>query len=203
MKCSLLVFMMFFFLQSSYSQLVMPDGKIKTLITIIDGDTFPLVNLAPVEIIAPLSPEAALRMKTYLKLRRDVLKAYPYAKLASVQLKFINDSILHIKNERAKRQFIKSTEKQLREDFEKDLKNLTITQGRILIKLIDRETGNTSYHLVKELRGSIQAFFWQGMARLFGENLKSEYEPAAEDIMIENIVKQIENGELPVQSVKK
>ena len=185
------------------AQIRMPDGRYKTLTTVIDGDTIPLINLAPVEIIATLSPEAAAQLKVYLKLRRDVLRAYPYARLAETQLKFINDSIQHIPGERDKKKFIKATEKQLKNDFEKDLKNLTINQGRILIKLVDRQTGTTSYHLVKELRGSFQAFFWQGLARLFGENLKDEYEAEGEDAMIESIVQQIERGELPVQSVRK
>jgi hypothetical protein len=78
---------------------------------------------------------------------------------------------------------------------------LTVTQGRILIKLIDRETGNTSYSLVKELRGSLQAFFWQGLARLFGSNLKSEYDANGQDVQIEAIVQQIERGELRVAKV--
>jgi hypothetical protein len=186
----------------SPAQLVMPDGRIKTLATVVEGDTVPLINLAPIEIIETLSPEAALRIKAYLKLRRDVLKAYPYAKLAAVKLKHINDSIAQITSERLKKKYIKETEKHLRSEFEKDLKNLTVTQGRILIKLIDRETGNTSYHLVKELRGSFQAFLWQGMARLFGENLKSEYDPAGQDVLIEEIVGQIERGQLTMQNYR-
>ena len=185
------------------AQVVMPDGRIRTLATVIDGDTIPLINLAPVEIIGALSPEAALRMKAYIKLRRDVLKAYPYAKLAASKLKVINDSLAYIGSSKMKKKYIKQTEKQLREEFEKDLKNLTVTQGRILIKLIDRETGNTSYHLVKEMRGSFQAFLWQGMARLFGENLRSEYDPTDQDIMIEGIVRQIESGELTMQTYRK
>jgi Domain of unknown function (DUF4294) len=195
-----------FFLFAGYfmnAQVVMPDGRIKTLATVIDGDTIPLINLAPVEIIGALSPEAALRMKAYIKLRRDVLKAYPYAKLAASKLKVINDSLAYIGSSRMKKKYIKSTEKQLRDEFEKDLKNLTVTQGRILIKLIDRETGNTSYNLVKEMRGSFQAFLWQGMARLFGENLRSEYDPEGQDIMIEGIVRQIESGELTMKNFRK
>jgi hypothetical protein len=184
-------------------QTVMPDGRIKLLGTIIDGDTIPTVYLVGVEIVAPLSPEAAARQQAYLKLRRDVLRAYPYAKLASMKLKYINDQVATMTNERQKKRFIKETERELKEEFEQDLKHLTVTQGRILIKLIDRETGNTSYALVKELRGTLQAFFWQGLARLFGENLKSEYDAAGEDQMIEQIVRQIENGTLPVQSVSK
>ncbi len=187
----------------SKAQTIMPDGRIKLIGTIIDGDTIPTVYLVGVEIVAPLSPEAAARQQAYLKLRRDVLRAYPYAKLASMKLKYINDQVASMTNERQKKRFIKETERELKEQFEQDLKHLTVTQGRILIKLIDRETGNTSYALVKELRGGLQAFFWQGLARLFGENLKSEYDAAGEDQMIEQIVKQIENGTLPVQSVSK
>ena len=123
--------------------------------------------------------------------------------LASAKLKYINDQVATMTNERQKKRFIKETEKELKDQFEQELKKLTVTQGRILIKLIDRETGNTSYALVKELRGTLQAFFWQGLARLFGENLKSEYDSAGEDQMIEQIVRQIETGQLPVQSVSK
>ncbi|MFM7015784.1 MAG: DUF4294 domain-containing protein [Bacteroidota bacterium] len=183
------------------AQTLLPDGRIQLLGTIINGDTIPTVYLKGVEIVAPLSPEAAARQQAYLKLRRDVLRAYPYAKLASMKLKYINDQVATMSNERQKKRFIKETERELKEQFEQDLKHLTVTQGRILIKLIDRETGNTSYALVKELRGGLQAFFWQGLARLFGENLKSEYDAIGEDQMIEQIVRQIENGSLPVQTI--
>ncbi len=181
----------------------MPDGSYRLLTTVIDGDTIPLVNMMPVEIVGALSPEAAAKMKDYLKLRRDILKAYPYARMAAVQLKFINDSIAKIPSERDRKKFIKQREDVLKADFEKDLKKLTVTQGRILIKLIDRETGSTSYYLVKDLRGSLQAFFWQGLARLFGSNLKSEYDPNGEDALMESIVQQIEKGQLSVQPIKK
>jgi len=78
--------------------------------------------------------------------------------------------------------------------YEDDLKKLTMTQGRILLKLVDREIGNTSYNLVKEYRGSISAAFWQGIARLFGSNMKAEYDPKGEDAEIEEIVQLIEAG---------
>ncbi len=185
------------------AQILMPDGRYKVLSNIVNGDTIPLIYMAPVEIIATLSPEVAAKVQAYLKLRRDVLKAYPYARLAASQLKYINDSIAKIPDEKSRKRFIKDTEKDLKRDFERDLKLLTVTQGRLLIKLIDRETGNTSYALVKELRGSLQAFFWQGLARLFGSNLKTEYDSQGEDVAIESIVKQIECGQLTVQRVKR
>ena len=187
---------------AALAQIQMPDGRYRLLTTIVNGDTIPLVNMSGVDIVAPLSPEAAANMQAYLKLRRDVLRAYPYAKLAAVQLRFINDSIAKIPNENYRKKFIKATEKDLKEQFEKDLKKLTVTQGRILIKLVDRETGSTSYSLVKELRGSLQAFFWQGLARLFGSNLKSEYDGESNDAQIEQIVQQIERGELKVQKIR-
>lgn len=185
------------------AQVQMPDGRIRVLANVVDGDTVPLIHLAPAEIIAPFSPEAAEKIKAYNKLRRDVLKAYPYARLAAEKLNFINDSVSKISSEKARKRFIKRTEDELKAQFEKDLKKLTITQGRILIKLIDRETGETSYALVKELRGGIQAFFWQSLARLFGSNLKSEYNAAQEDALIEMIVQQIERGELQYRTVVK
>lgn len=167
--------------------------------TVYNGDTIAYYSLPTVDIVAYVNPQASEALKKYLKLRRDVLKAYPYAKLAAAELKFINDSIAKFKREREKNKFIKQREKEMKKRFEKDLKNLTYTQGRILIKLIDRETGNTSYALVKELRGSLQAFFWQGLAKLFGANLKSEYDSTGEDKGIEQIVQAIERGELALK----
>lgn len=167
--------------------------------TIYHGDTIALINLPTIDIIAAMNPMAAQKFNQYYKLRRDVLKAYPYARLAGKKLKEINNQLEGMPSEKAKRLYIKKTEKQLKEEFEKDLKNLTITQGKILIKLIDRETGNTSYALVKDLRGSFQAFIWQGIARLFSSNLKAEYDPEGQDQLIELIVKGIENGDIPLK----
>ena len=78
--------------------------------------------------------------------------------------------------------------------FEKQVRKLTITQGIILVKLIDRETGRSSYQVIRELKGNITAFFWQGIARIFGNNLKAEYDPGGADKVIEDIVKGIEAG---------
>jgi hypothetical protein len=200
---TLVIFIQAGFLSTANAQLETPDGRYKLLATIVNGDTIPLVNMAQVDVVGPLSEEAAANLKAYLKLRRDVLRAYPYAKLASNELKFINDSISKIPNEKARKQFVKQREKQMKADFEKDLRKLTLTQGRILIKLVDRETGSTSYQLVKDLRGSLQAFFWQGLAKLFGSNLKTEFDSEGEDKLIEEIVQQIERGELQVQTVRK
>ena len=98
--------------------------------------------------------------------------------------------------ERQRKAFIKEAEKQIREEFEEDVTHLTISQGRILIKLIDREVGNTTYIVLQNMKGKVSAIFWQGIARIFGSNLKSEYEPEGEDEMIEEIILMIEAGQL-------
>jgi len=167
-------------------------------IIINDGDTMPVVYMRAIEVVGNLNPEAAANLAKYNKLRRDVLRAYPYAKIAAAKLKEINDHAATLTRERDRKEYIKSTEKAMKEQFEGDLKKLTIGQGRILIKLIDRQTGNTSFELVKDLRGGLQAFMWQGLARLFGSNLKSEYDPNGEDSIIESIVLQIESGTLKI-----
>ena len=113
MRKLLFLFVTITICSTAQAQLKMPDGRYKVLTTVIDGDTIPLINLAPVELIATLSPEAAAQLKVYLKLRRDVLRAYPYARLAETQLKYINDSIVKIANERDRKRFIKSVEKQM------------------------------------------------------------------------------------------
>ena len=87
-------------------------------------------------------------------------------------------------------------EEQVRKDFEEQIKKLSINQGNVLIKLIDRETGKTSYELIKKLKGSLNAFFAQGLAKLFVHDLKDEFDPEGEDKTIEMIVKQIENGQI-------
>jgi len=159
----------------------------------IEGDdTIPMINLPPVDIIGVMSPEALKRYQNYSKLKKDVRIALPYAKLAAAKLNEIDANVSKYKTEKEKQAYIKAEEKILKEKFTNELTNLTINQGRILIKLIDRETGNTTYALVKELRGRFQAFFWQGIARIFGSNLKVEYDANKEDAAIEQIIKELE-----------
>jgi hypothetical protein len=125
-----------------------------------------------------------------------VKKVYPYAKLAGIKLREYDKQLVNAKNDRDRRRIMRKAEKEINEEFGGELRNLTFTQGKILLKLIDRETGNTSYDLVKELRGGFTAFFYQGFARIWGYNLKSDYDPNGEDELIETIVTLIEHGQL-------
>ena len=164
---------------------------------IIEGtDTIPVVNLPIVNIEDSASPEYLKNLQTYYRLRFNVIKVYPYARLAAVKLNEMNQAMEKMTSKRDKKHYKKEVEEQIRKDFEDQIKKLSINQGNVLIKLLDRETGHTSYELIKELKGSFNAFFAQGIAKLFGHDLKDEYDPAGEDKAIENVVRQIERGEI-------
>ena len=136
----------------------------------------------------------SLHQYTVLEMR--VLKVYPIAKLAAIKLREYNSVYTTFKSERERKDYIKKIEKDLFAEFETQIRSMSISQGRILIKLIDRETGKSSFEIIKEFKGGFSAFFWQGVARIFGHNLKSEYDAANEDKMIEYIVWQIDHGML-------
>ncbi len=169
------------------------NGSVVTAL-IIDNDTVPVVNYPVFRITSSRNFGDEDSKHRYYRLVRNVKKVYPYARLAGQKLKEYDAELAGIKSERKRKVFMKKVEKELKDEFGDELKNLTITQGRILIKLIDRETGDTSYELVKELRGTFSAFFWQTLARLFGNNLKSVYDANGEDRQIEDIIILIDAG---------
>jgi hypothetical protein len=161
---------------------------------VVNGDTILMSSIQEVYILRQKKFKNKREEARYRKLVRDLKKVYPYACLAREKLEELNRQYLSMKTEREKSSFAKKVEEQLRADYEEDLKKLTVTQGRYLLKLIDRETGETSYYLIKELRGAFQAAFWQTVARIFGSNLKMNYDPQGSDREIEQIVVMIEKG---------
>jgi hypothetical protein len=132
----------------------------------------------------------------YSRLALRVKKVYPYAQKANELLKKYEPQYYTLKTDKERRKLMKDIEDQLLSEYKDDLKRMTISDGRVLIKLIDRETGKTSFTLIKEFRGGFSAAFWQGIARIFKNNLKEEYDPYGEDRLIEDIVILIEFGYL-------
>jgi hypothetical protein len=161
---------------------------------VINGDTIPLIDLPPFEINESVHMMTPTERWYWDRLVYNVKVVLPYAKLAGVKLKEYNTVLLSARNENDKKRLMKLAEKDLKDKFEGQLRNLTITQGKILLKLVDRETGNCSYDLVKELRGTFMAFFWQNIGRLFGYNLKARYDPNGEDHQVATVVYLVENG---------
>jgi hypothetical protein len=165
---------------------------------IIGGDTVPVIDLGPAVVETRWTARDRRQAERYDKLTRNVIKVYPYARLTGDLLREYEHDLARIAKEGDQELYIKLAEAELRAEFEAEVKDLTTSQGRVLVKLIDRETGKTSFELVKELRGSFTAFVWQGMARLFGQDLRSGYDREGEDRMMELIVQRIERGELAV-----
>ena len=163
---------------------------------IINNDTMPHIDLKEIIVLPPRKFRNRRQRIRYWRLVYNIKKVYPYSKIASRRFIELNDTLLTIKSKRKQKRYIKQVQNELLDRYKDELKKLTITQGRILIKLIDRETDNTSYQIIKEYRGSFSAFFWQSIARFFGENLKTGYNPDDEDKLIEDIVTRIENGQL-------
>jgi hypothetical protein len=171
-------------------------GRIVVSARLYDGDTIPVIGLREVSIysLRPFKNKREARQMT--RLIRNVKAAYPYARLAGIKLQEYESILAGIDNEKERKKIMKQAEQELEEQFGDDLRNLTFTQGKILIKLVYRETGASSYELVAELRGKFRAFFWQAFARIFGFNLKDGYFPDGEDAEIEFIVRMIEAGQI-------
>lgn len=159
---------------------------------VIDGDTIPFAYLPMVNIYSQRIFKSKRAQVKYTKLRRDVIKVWPYAKLAGEKFKQLEKELSMTNDKRVQKALVDKTEKEIMMKFEAELKKLTVTQGKILIKLIDRQTGNTSYKVLQDLKGNLNAFFWQSLARLFGSNLKSHYDPNGEDAEIEKIIVSIQ-----------
>ena len=167
-------------------------------LVVIDGDTFPMYTFKSITVNGNKRFTRGDRRR-YGRLRRYVVKVFPYAELAGVMMNDFDDTLKTMKNEKDQKRFLAAVEEELKQEFEGELKSLTIKQGILLVKLIDRQTGNSSFELIKTLRGSFSAFIWQSLARLFGSNLKLKYDPEGEDLLVEEIVQQMESGAIPYQ----
>ncbi|MBI9037585.1 MAG: DUF4294 domain-containing protein [Bacteroidales bacterium] len=192
-KLALILFLLFLIPFSNSAQ---ENKRIVVYAKVVDGDTIPIIPLPEVTVYSFKVFKNKREARRITRLMRNVRKVYPYAKLAGIKLNEYGEILEEAKNDRERRKIMKMAEKEIKAEFGDDLRKLTFSQGKILIKLIDRETGTSSFKLVQELRGKFVAFFWQTFARLFGYNLKVEYDPEGEDRAIETIVLMIENGAL-------
>ena len=156
---------------------------------IFEGDTL-LIKLDEVLLLKKLKFQTSYERRYYYWFRKKTLKAYPYAKLASERLDTINARLERIKSKRKKKQYTKRIQNYLEGEFTDQLKKLTRTEGRILIKLIYRQTGATTFDLVKGLKSGWKAFWYNTTASLFKLSLKDKYDPEhiEEDYLIEDIL---------------
>lgn len=158
------------------------------------SDTLPVMHLPAVNIYNVSKYSYLLRNWRYRRTIYNVKKAHPYALIANQRLKEMDSTLLAINSEKERKKYSKEAEALIMKEFEDEVKKLTFKQGIILVKLIDRETGMTSYEVIKDIRGGFTAFLWQGIARLFGNNLKMQFDPLGDDKLIEDIVMAMEWG---------
>ena len=170
------------------------DTSVLTRAVVEGSDTIPIIDLPEVRVYQSRDFEYLYLKRRYRRMIRNIKKAYPYARIAADELKKLDDHLLTLDSEKEQKAYVNQAETEIMKRFEKDVRKLTVTQGIILVKLIDRETGRTSYQVIKELKGGFTAFFWQGIARIFGNNLKTEYDPVNQDKVMEDIVLGIEAG---------
>ena len=180
------IFLFTFFILKGICYSQIPDS------TEVNGVKLPTKILNEIT-ISPLKLSHIERL-SYFRLQKKVNKVYPYAQKAKIQLQEIEDDLVYAKTKKEKRRISKLHDRWLREQFTEDLKKLTRSEGRILIKLIHYETGISSYDLIKKYRNGLTALLWQKLAKLYDGNLKTTYQPqdVKEDQWISHIIRQIE-----------
>ena len=175
---------------------VLPPGSQRVWMQFDGNDTVYLAFLRDIYVYPKIKFNSKKQEEFYWRTVRDVKKALPFAKIVSTELHRVNQLIEKIPNEKDQKKYLAKYEKEVFKKYESDLKKLSINQGRLLLKLIDRECNSTSYDLIKNYRGGISAFFWQGVARIFGTNLKSEYDANGNDKIVERVIVLVEAGQL-------
>lgn len=155
---------------------------------VVGGDSIASIEVLPVYIF-----NRPADLRRYRRLVEAVKRVYPMAQLARTKMAEMEDRLL-VLDKKQRRQYIKQCYKEILEEYTPVAKRMTRTQGRVFIKLIDRETDYTAYEVLREFRGGLVASFWQGVGRLFGHNLKAEYDKENEDRVLEQIVLYYEAG---------
>ncbi len=165
-------------------------------VCIYKGDTIPSITLPDVYIFKPLKFRNDKERKEYYRLVYNVKKTFPISKEINRTIIETYEYLQTLPNEKIRQKHIKRVEKGLKEQYTARMKKLSFAQGKLLIKLVDRQSNQTSYELVKAFMGPFKAGLYQTFAGLFGASLKKQYDPEGEDRMIERIVLQVQNGQL-------
>ena len=165
-------------------------------VCIYKGDTIPSITLPDVYIFKPLKFRNDKERKEYYRLVYNVKKTFPISQEINRTIIETYEYLETLPNEKTRQKHIKRVEKGLKEQYTARMKKLSFAQGKLLIKLVDRQSNQTSYELVKAFMGPFKAGLYQTFAGLFGASLKKQYDPEGDDRMIERIVLQVQNGQL-------
>jgi len=179
---------------SSYSVAQSRYGPQDTLLVpyiVYEGDTMTYREMDMVFVFGKMSEVQKEAYRKWTRLRNAVYVTYPYAKKASYVFNEINFKLALIHDKKKRKAYLNSREAQLKKEFTTPLTNLSVYQGKVLMKIINRETNNTCFEIIEEYKGGFTARFWQTIAWVFGSSLKQDYRPASEDADLELIVKEV------------
>jgi hypothetical protein len=172
-----------------------PSGNDTLLLggIVVDGQTYAMVYMDEVLVKDKMPRKWARKKAKYDRLRHNIYKVYPYAVIAADVLKDVDSTLIAIDDDKeTRRKYLKSVEKELKSRFDGEISDMTVSQGHVLVKLIDRQTGKSCFNIVKELKGGVPAVVFQSIALIFTHNLKKEYDPYGDDRDMEQIVRELE-----------
>lgn len=168
-----------------WPELKAQESKPGTQMVVIDGDTVWYTVMDPILLSGGMDTEAR---QQYERLKVRVKKVLPYAKMAATKMKAMEDKLATITGKKERKKYIKECEASLKQLYTNQLKNMSIEDGKVLMKLLHRETGTTTWQIMKKYRGSAEALGWQAFSKVYGHNMKVEFDPVL-DYQIENIIK--------------
>lgn len=180
------------FIQNNISAQLSKNDTIQVYAFVVDGDTIPGGWQIEADVTAKMPEKWKNYWKEWTRLRNAVYVTYPYAKAAGKVFNQVNAELQNVTDKKQRKAIIKSHEKELKKEFADKITNLSVYQGKVLMKLIYRETGNNCYELIHEYKGGFTAGFWQTIAIIFGSNLKQNYDPEEKDKVMESIVQDVE-----------
>jgi hypothetical protein len=162
--------------------------------TVVGNDTIIQIHVKEIWVFPERKFASKKQQQNYSRYVAKVRKVYPLAVEAKILLEKYEPQYYALDSQRERRKLMKNLEKELLDKHKEELKKWSISDGTILLKLINRETNRTAYSIIKDFRGDVSAMFWQGIARIFKNNLKDGYSPEEEDKLLEEIVRKIESG---------
>jgi hypothetical protein len=160
-----------------------------------NGDTIYLMHIDEIKVVAKAKQKSKRNWKNYSRMVYNLPRVYPYAQIAKNKLAEMDAQFQKINNKRQRKDYIKQVEKEMNEQYKSAMKKMSLSQGKMLIKLVNRETETTVYQIVKEMKGGLSAFFWQGIASIFGANLKSKFDETGDDAVLNNLINIYEHGD--------
>ena len=168
------------------------NDTILTQAIIYNGDTIEAKTLENIYFLSTLSEAQMSDKAKYNRLRNAVYVTYPYARRAGVVMNDINAKLIAVSKKEDRKKYIHSREAELKKEFTTPLTDLSVYQGKVLMKLINRETGNNCYEIIKEYKGGLNARLYQTVAFFFNSNLKQSYDPRKDDALIEKFVREVQ-----------